>query len=99
MADVTFALEERQRVLPAGEAEALQLDLASLGGPNAEDAFELARKLQDVLRGAEPGPLALNGHEERALLEVLDRYEIEGRLTSTLRHLQMALEPERSPDV
>jgi hypothetical protein len=30
---------------------------------------------------------------------VLDRYEIEGRLTSTLRHLQMALEPERAPDI
>ena len=99
MADVTFALEDRHRVLPAVEAEALQLDLASLGGPNAEDAFELARKLQEVLRGAEPGPLVLNGHEERALLEVLDRYEIEGRLTSTLRHLQMALEQERAPDL
>jgi hypothetical protein len=99
MDEITFAFEDRQRALPAAEAEALKVDLVSLGGPNAEDAFELARKLQELIRGAEAGPLAMNRHEERALLEVLDRYEIEGRLTSTLRHLQMALEPERAPDL
>ena len=98
MADVRFAFDDRDRTIPLAEAERLQVDLAGVSGPKSEDAFEIARKLEETVRGGGVRPIVLTGHEERALLEVLDRYEIQGRLTTTLRHLQMALEGERAPD-